>query len=496
MKAIEKIEKQFQKLSSYSHLAAICGWDQATMMPDGGNDARSKAMSDLAVLCHETLTDSRMGEWITTAESDTSLTNEQRTNLREIKRAWTQATQFPSELVEKKSLLGSKCEHEWRSQRGKNDWPGFAENLKKVVEASREEANTRATQTGVRPYDAMLDLYEPGMTTEKLDILFGDLKSWLPNLIQKVLEKQKSTVITEPKGPFDTDKQAALGKQMMEILGFNFNHGRLDVSVHPFCGGVPSDVRITTRYDEQDFTSAIMGVVHETGHARYEQGLPKSYAGFPAGEARSMGIHESQSLFFEMQLGRHPFFVDHLATLSAEAFDKQDDAAFGRENINALYQRVRPGYIRVDADEVTYPAHVILRFEIERDLIEGKIEVDDIPALWNQKMQEYLGLSTDGEYTNGCMQDIHWTDGSFGYFPSYTLGAMYAAQFMHAMRKTVDVDACLKNLDLAPVSTWLEENIWSKGSTLSTDELVIQATGEPLNPEYFKQHLIARYLID
>ncbi|OEE89233.1 peptidase M32 [Enterovibrio norvegicus FF-162] len=496
MKAIEKIEKQFQKLSSYSHLAAICGWDQATMMPDGGNDARSKAMSDLAVLCHETLTDSRMGEWITTAESDTSLTNEQRTNLREIKRAWTQATQLPSELVEKKSLLGSKCEHEWRSQRGKNDWPGFAENLKKVVEASQEEANTRATQTGVRPYDAMLDLYEPGMTTEKLDILFGDLKSWLPNLIQKVLEKQKSTVITEPKGPFDTDKQAALGKQMMEILGFNFNHGRLDVSVHPFCGGVPSDVRITTRYDEQDFTSAIMGVVHETGHARYEQGLPKSYAGFPAGEARSMGIHESQSLFFEMQLGRHPFFVDHLATLSAEAFDKQDDAAFGRENINALYQRVRPGYIRVDADEVTYPAHVILRFEIERDLIEGKIEVDDIPALWNQKMQEYLGLSTDGEYTNGCMQDIHWTDGSFGYFPSYTLGAMYAAQFMHAMRKTVDVDACIKALDFTPINSWLEENIWSKGSTLSTDELVIQATGEPLNPEYFKQHLIARYLID
>ncbi|OEE62276.1 peptidase M32 [Enterovibrio norvegicus FF-454] len=496
MKAIEKIEKQFQKLSSYSHLAAICGWDQATMMPDGGNDARSKAMSDLAVLCHETLTDSRMGEWITTAESDTSLTNEQRTNLREIKRAWTQATQLPSELVEKKSLLGSKCEHEWRSQRGKNDWPRFAENLKKVVEASREEANTRATQTGVRPYDAMLDLYEPGMTTEKLDILFGDLKSWLPNLIQKVLEKQKSTVITEPKGPFDTDKQAALGKQMMEILGFNFNHGRLDVSVHPFCGGVPSDVRITTRYDEQDFTSAIMGVVHETGHARYEQGLPKSYAGFPAGEARSMGIHESQSLFFEMQLGRHPFFVDHLATLSAEAFDKQDDAAFGRENINALYQRVRPGYIRVDADEVTYPAHVILRFEIERDLIEGKIEVDDIPALWNQKMQEYLGLSTDGEYTNGCMQDIHWTDGSFGYFPSYTLGAMYAAQFMHAMRKTVDVDACIKALDFTPINSWLEENIWSKGSTLSTDELVIQATGEPLNPEYFKQHLIARYLID
>ncbi|WP_407333018.1 carboxypeptidase M32 [Enterovibrio sp. 27052020O] len=496
MKSIEKIEKQFQKLASYQHLAAICGWDQAAMMPDGGNDARSKAMGDLAVLCHETLTDSRMGEWIAAADADASLTNEQQINLREIKRAWTQATQLPSELVERKSLLGSKCEHEWRSQRGNNDWAGFAENLKKVVEASREEANTRAAQTGVRPYDAMLDLYEPGMTTEKLDVLFSDLKSWLPELIQKVLEKQKSTPVTEPNGPFDTNKQATLGKQMMQILGFDFNHGRLDVSAHPFCGGVPSDVRITTRYDEQDFTSAIMGVIHETGHARYEQGLPKSYAGFPAGEARSMGIHESQSLFFEMQLGRNPLFVEHLATLAAEAFGKQGDAAFSLNNMNAVYKRVKPGHIRVDADEVTYPAHVILRFEIERDLMEGKIEVDEIPVLWNEKMQVYLGISTEGDFTNGCMQDIHWTDGSFGYFPSYTLGAMYAAQFMAAMRKTVDVDACIQALDFAPISTWLEENIWSKGSTLSTEELVIQATGEPLNPEYFKQHLIERYLND
>ncbi|MDD1791717.1 carboxypeptidase M32 [Enterovibrio sp. ZSDZ42] len=495
MKAIEKLEKQFQKLASYEHLAAICGWDQAAMMPSGGNEARSHAMSDLAVLCHETLTDPNMSTWIKEAERDTeTLTDEQVINLREIKRVWTQATQLPSELVEKKSLIGSKCEHEWRSQRTNNDWNGFAENLKKVVEAAREEANTRAGLTGMRPYDAMLDLYEPGMTTEKLDVLFGELKTWLPALIQQVLDKQSSVKLNEPNGPFETDKQAALGKQMMQILGFDFNHGRLDVSTHPFCGGVPTDVRITTRYDEQDFTSALMGVVHETGHARYEQGLPKAYHGFPAGEARSMGIHESQSLFFEMQMGRNPLFVDHLAKLSAEAFNKQDDAAFSRENINALYQRVRPGYIRVDADEVTYPAHIILRFEIERDLVEGKIEVEDIPTLWNEKMQEYLGLTTDGEYTNGCMQDIHWTDGSFGYFPSYTLGAMYAAQFMAAMRKTVDVDACIEALDFAPISAWLEANIWSKGSTLTTDELVIQATGEPLNPEYFKQHLIDRYL--
>ncbi|KXF80670.1 carboxypeptidase M32 [Enterovibrio coralii] len=497
MDAYLKLEKQFKRLASYQHLAAICGWDQAAMMPDGGNEARANAMSDLAVLCHETLTAPEVGEWIRSAEAQIeALSDEQKVSLREIKRHWAHATVLPSDLVEAKSQAGSKCEHQWRAQRKENDWEGFAPNLKKVVELARIEADKRAQNTGLSPYNAMLDLYEPGMTTEKLDALFNDLKSWLPELTQQIIEKQKSHAIQQPQGPFSTELQASLGRKFMEILDFDFNHGRLDVSVHPFCGGVPEDVRITTRYDEEDFTSAIMGVIHETGHARYEQGLPKALAGLPSAEARSMGIHESQSLFFEMQIARSPEFVAHVASMAAEEFGRQDDSAFSLDNMNALYKRVQPGYIRVDADEVTYPAHIILRYEIERGLIEGTIEVDDIPALWNQKMQAYLGLSTEGNFTNGCMQDIHWTDGSFGYFPSYTLGAMYAAQFMHAMRKDVDVDACIRNLDMKPISAWLEENIWSKGSTLSTEELVIQATGEPLNPEYFKQHLISRYLND
>ncbi|PML77168.1 carboxypeptidase M32 [Enterovibrio norvegicus] len=497
MDSMKKLEQQFKKLSSYQHLAAICGWDQAAMMPSGGNDVRSQAMSDLALLCHETLTAKEMGEWIVDAETNiASLSETDKINLREMKRVWEQATVLPADLVESKSLLGSACEHAWRTQRPNNDWEGFSANLKHVVDVSRQEAEIRAKQTGLSPYNAMLDLYEPGMITEKLDALFGDLKTWLPQLTQSVLEKQKSLHIEQPQGPFDTALQSALGKRFMDVIGFDFNHGRLDVSAHPFCGGVPSDVRLTTRYDEEDFTSAIMGVVHETGHARYEQGLPKAFGNSPAGEARSMGIHESQSLFFEMQLGRSPLFVEHLAKMAAEAFGRQSDSAFTVDNMNALYNRVQPGFIRVDADEVTYPAHVILRYEIERDLMEGNISVEDIPERWDKKMQEYLGLTTKGNYQHGCMQDIHWTDGSFGYFPSYTLGAMYAAQFMAAMRKTVDVDACLKNLDLAPISAWLEENVWSKGSTLSTEELVIQATGEPLNPEYFKQHLIDRYLND
>ncbi|SKA64974.1 Carboxypeptidase Taq (M32) metallopeptidase [Enterovibrio nigricans DSM 22720] len=239
-----------------------------------------------------------------------------------------------------------------------------------------------------------------------------------------------------------------------------------------------------------------MGVIHETGHARYEQGLPKHLAGHPASEARSMGIHESQSLFFEMQIARSPEFVAHIAKMAAETFDRETDPAFSLYNMNTLYKRVQPGFIRVDADEVTYPAHIILRYEIERGLIEGSIEVEDIPALWNQKMQEFLGIDTEGNFTNGCMQDIHWTDGSFGYFPSYTLGAMYAAQFMAAMRKDVDVDTCIRNLDMKPISAWLEAKVWSKGSTLTTEEMILEATGESLNPEYFKQHLIERYLND
>lgn len=277
----------------------------------------------------------------------------------------------------------------------------------------------------------------------------------------------------------------------MKLLQFDFEHGRLDESVHPFCGGVPTDVRITTRYDESEFMQSLMGIVHETGHARYEQGLPKELAGTPAGEARSMGIHESQSLFFEMQIGRNNAFIDHLARLASNHFSGNE---FAKDNLAKIYTRVEKGFIRVDADELTYPAHVILRYEIERDLMNSVIKHTDVPELWNEKMKAYLGLSTEGNFKNGCMQDIHWTDGSFGYFPSYTLGAMYAAQFMAAMKKTIDVDGVIQSGDLSPIFTWLSDNIWIKGSLLTTDELVKQATGETLNAQHFQAYLKSRYL--
>lgn len=363
-----------------------------------------------------------------------------------------------------------------------------------MVKLSQEEAQIRADATGFTPYDAMLDIYEPGINTESLDRVFSNVKTWLPDLIDQVIDKQKSEHIILPSGHYPADKQKALGLEVMKLLQFDFEHGRLDESVHPFCGGVPSDVRITTRYNEAEFIQSLMGIVHETGHARYEQGLPKNLAGIPAGEARSMGIHESQSLFFEMQIGRSNAFIEHLTKLSAKHIAGNEADVFELNNFQKIYTRVEKDFIRVDADELTYPAHVILRYEIERDLMNGKIQHTDIPDLWDQQMQTYLGLSTKDNYKNGCMQDIHWTDGSFGYFPSYTLGAMYAAQFMAAMKKTVDVDSAIQSGDLTPIFTWLSDNIWSKGSLLTTDKLVTQATGETLNPLHFQNHLRSRYL--
>lgn len=493
MSAFKQLVKHSQKVSHFSHLSAICGWDQAAVMPAGGAQARSEAMAELSVHIHSLMTQPQLGDWFAQAETET-LSHEQAATLREMKRQWQQANVVPESLVEAKSLAGSKCEHAWRSQRKENDWQGFEKNWAEVVRLSQEEAQIRAQATGTTPYDAMLDLYEPGTTTQSLDHVFSAVKSWLPEMINQAIDKQASESFTEPDGHYPAERQKALGLEVMKLLQFDFNHGRLDESVHPFCGGVPSDVRITTRYSENEFVQSMMGIVHETGHARYEQGLPKHLAGTPAGEARSMGIHESQSLFFEMQLGRSPAFIQHLAALSTRQFGEQNADVFHIDNIQKLYTRVRKDFIRVDADELTYPAHVILRYEIERDLMNGVIKHSDVPDLWDEKMRASLGISTKGNYRNGCMQDIHWTDGSFGYFPSYTLGAMYAAQFMAAMRKTVDVDAVVRSGDLSPIFNWLATNIWSKGSVLTTDELVKAATGETLNPVHFQTHLKNRYL--
>jgi carboxypeptidase Taq len=482
----------FTRLSHYNHLSAIAGWDMATMMPSAGSQARSEALAELSVLSHQVLTAKQVGEWLKQAGNE-ALNDVELANLREMRRQYQQSALLPESLVQEKSLAGARCEHAWRVQRRANDWEGFSENLREVVRLSRQEASLRADATGSSRYDALLDMYEPGMTSKKLDVLFGDLKTWLPELLQKVVEKQKAESCIIPAGPFDIEKQRQLGLKVMERLGFNFDAGRLDVSSHPFCGGVPQDVRITTRYNEDEFLSSMMGVIHETGHARYEQNLPKKWLGQPVSNARSMGIHESQSLLFEMQLGCSEPFLRSIYPLVNAQFGERK--GLDESNFIKLNQRVQPGLIRVDADEISYPAHVILRYEIEKALIEGEIEVEDIPALWSHKMQEYLGIDTVGDYRNGCMQDIHWTDGGFGYFPTYTLGAMYAAQLFQCANHAIPtLQDDIARGDLTALFQWLQQNIWQHGSRFSTDQLINNATGETLNPAYFRQHLESRYL--
>ncbi|HBZ15627.1 MAG TPA: carboxypeptidase M32 [Pantoea sp.] len=490
--AYQELSRTFQRLSRFGHLGAIAGVDMQTTMPPGGSQARGEAMAELSVFMHEVLTDKRLGGLFDAAQQE-SLNDVEQVNLNEMQRAWQQATLLPAALVEAKSLAGSRCEHAWRQQRPANDWQGFSVNLKEVVKLSREEAQLRADALGVSRYDALLDVFEPGMTSAQLDKTFGDLKTWLPDLLQKAVAKQQQTPTDQPVGPFAIESQKQLGLSVMKTLGFDFNHGRLDVSAHPFCGGVPEDVRITTRYNENDFLSAMMGVIHETGHARYEQNLPQQWRGQPVAQARSTAIHESQSLFMEMQLGRSKAFLQHIHPQVVALMG--DQPALELQNFIRQTQRVKPGFIRVDADELSYPAHVILRYEIERALIEGEIEVDDIPALWDEKMQQSLGIDIRGNYRDGCMQDIHWTDGAFGYFPTYTLGAMYAAQLFQAVKRAIpQVETLIQQGELQPVFDWLQQNIWQHGSRFPTQQLLINATGEALNPHYFRQHLEQRYL--
>jgi len=492
--AYGRLYRAFERLHRFEHLQQIVYWDRAAVMPEGGTQARSAALSELAALLHQHRTDPALKADLAQAEQE-DLNDWQRANLREMRREWRSANALPEALVQRRQQATAACEHAWRSQRPANDWAGFLPNLRQVVQVARDEAQYLSQDLGVRPYDALMDRYEPGMRCEQVDQLFGDLQQWLPGLIRQVQARQAGRALITPQGPFSVEAQRALCAKVMDLLGFDWQRGRLDVSTHPFSGGVPEDVRLTTRYRTDEFLGSLMGAIHETGHGRYEQMRPRDWLAQPASAARSMAIHESQSLSFEMQLGCHPGFVGLMAPLIRQAFG--DQPAFELGNLQRLLTRVTPGLIRVDADEVTYPAHVIIRYGIERRLIEGEIEVEDIPALWDEGMAHWLGLDTRGNFKDGPMQDVHWPEALFGYFPCYTLGAMYAAQWLATVRQQVaDVDARIAAGDLQPVLGWLQHHIWEQGSLWPTDELARRASGQALNPAFYRAHLEARYLRD
>ena len=490
--AYDELTRAWARTYRLNHLLAMASWDRAAMMPTKGNAARADAIAEMDALLHRLRVDPRLQTLLDRAAEE-PLDEVARANLREMRRDWLGANAVPEALVEAQSLATSRCEHAWQTQRPANDWTGFLENFREVVRLAREEARYRADHSGLAPYDAMLDRYEPGMTGAEVDVVFGELQTWLPDLVRRVRDRQAGQAVVEPSGPFPKATQQALSHEVMQLLGFDFEAGRLDESAHPFSGGVPEDTRLTTRYNEDSFLQALMGTIHETGHARYEQNLPREWLGQPIARARSMGVHESQSLSFEMQLGRSRAFVGLLAPKVRAHLGASP--AFQTDNLSRLMTRVAPGLIRVDADELTYPAHVILRYGIERKLIEGSVEAEDIPALWDEGMASLLGLDTRGNYRDGCMQDVHWSAGLFGYFPCYTLGAIYAAQWFAAMRRALpDLDDRIASGELEPLFDWLRANVWQQASRWETGELVRRASGEPLDPGHYRRHLEARYL--
>ena len=490
--AYDVLSNTWQRLHRFGHLQAIASWDRSALMPLDGNAARANAMAEMDGLLHGIRTDPQLAVNFDIAKGET-LDDIQRANLREMRRDWRNANALPATLVQAQSLAIARCEHAWRTQRPANDWAGFLGNFREVLKLAREQAQRLADHTGLGAHDALMDIYEPGMTGEIVDQLFGGLQQWLPDLVRQVRDKQAREMVHEPIGPFPRAAQYAMGIEVMSLLGFDFGAGRLDESAHPFCGGVPEDTRLTTRYREDNFVGSLWGIIHETGHGRYEQNLPRAWLGQPVAWARSAGIHESQSLSFEMQIGLSRAFVGLLAPRMAAHFG--DQPAFAPDNLHRWLTRVQPGFIRVDADELTYPLHVILRYRIERDLIEGRAEAEDIPALWDTAMAKLLDIDTRGNFTNGCMQDVHWGSGLFGYFPSYTLGAMYAAQWFATIRRTTpDLEARMAAGDLSPAFDWLRANIWQQGSHWPTTELVTRATGGPLDPAHYRRHLETRYL--
>lgn len=490
-----ELERRFHRLSAVNRAGAILNWDRSTMMPDGASADRADQLATLNVIAHEILVAPDMPELLERAEEGgKSLGPWEAANLREMRHVWTHANALPADLVEARTRAASASEMAWRDAKKKSDFKALLPNLEEVVSLTRRVGEAKAAALGLPFYDALLDEYEPGGRSTRIDALFGELKAFLPDLLHRVVERQRAAGAPLPlDGPFPVEAQRKLGEAMLLAIGFDFEHGRLDVSAHPFTGGTAEDVRITTRYDENDFARALMGVLHECGHALYELGLPRAWTHQPVGSARGMVLHESQSLLMEMQACRSRAFIDFAAPRMREAFGRSGPA-WEADNVYRLYTRVTPGFIRVDADEVTYPLHIMLRYRLERAILGGDLPLADLPGAWNDGMRELLGIVPPND-SLGCLQDIHWPDGAWGYFPTYTLGALAAAQLFAAARAAVpDLMTAIATGDFTSLLAWLRRNVHGKGSIADTDGILTEATGSPLGTAAFKAHLESRYL--
>jgi len=493
MSAYRQLVDRFNQISAIRGAASMLGWDAETMMPDGAAGVRGEQLSALAGVAHEKITDAGLSDLLEAAKGE-QLVGWEAANLREMERSFHHANALPNDLVAAMTKATSHCTHVWQGARAKNDFESFAKAFEPVLKLVREASVAKSEALGLDPYDAMLDEYDPGMRSSQIDQYFGELQAFLTDFLNEALDHQGQHRQFKPlEGKTPTKAQEELGRTFMTALGFDFNHGRIDVSAHPFCGGVPGDVRLTTRYNDDAFSQSLYGVLHETGHAMYEMGLPEQWRGQPVGQARGMSMHESQSLFLDMQLCRTDEFLGYALPVVRDAFGVSGDT-WEAENFKRSLLKVERGLIRVDADEVTYPLHVMLRYRLEKALLSGDLQINDMEAAWNDEMQKSIGVVPD-EVGNGCMQDIHWPSGAIGYFPTYTIGAMIAAQLFDTLKTQVPTwSDDVQRGDFSSVFKWLRENVHHKASLHATPELITQATGKPLDVSIFKNHLRARYL--
>jgi carboxypeptidase Taq len=477
-------------------ISSLLDWDQETYMPSGGAGIRSEQLKTMAGLIHREktskkyanalskLVDLKSGEVIAP-----NLTPEQEAAVKEWHRDYIQDTSLPTEFVEEFAKLTSQAILAWRTARKENAYLQFAPFLDRIISMNRKKAELLGYKS--HPYDALLDHYEPGLTTKEVSQLFTKLRENITPMIKKIATQSNDNSFLH--GKWDPAKQIEFSHQLLKEMGYDLDKGRLDFSSHPFSSAShPTDSRITTRIHATSLISNIMVILHEAGHALYEMGLPQDLYGTPLGDARSLGVHESQSRWWETRIGLSKPFWQHFFPKLKESFKGQLDHI----KLDSFYRainKVEPTFIRVEADEMTYPLHVILRFEMEKGLIEGSIKVREVPDIWNSKMKDYLGINPPTN-SEGCLQDIHWSMGAFGYFPTYTMGNLYAAHLFEAfMQDHPDWEIRVAKGELIFIKEWLHDKIYKHGRRYSTHALLKEATGKDFSADAYLRYLKDKY---
>ena len=489
-----QLEQEWRRLHAFHGALALLRWDSAVMMPRGSADVRAEQLAALETETHALLTAPKITRLLDRAQANAAgLEDWQLANLREMRRARDHAIATPVSLILRLTRATSRAEMSWAEARRANNFELFAPHLEEVVQLVRDKAALLGQALNLAPYDALVDEFSPGVVTADIDALFKSLSRRLPSLIREVLAAQAVHPSLPLSGKFAPGKQRALVLDVMRAIGFPFDRGRLDESEHPFTEGVPGDIRVTTRFDQADPFSGLLGAMHETGHAMYDLGLPHAWRDQPVGRDRGMALEESQSLLLEMIIGRSRAFVQYLRPLLEKHFGISGPE-WEAQNIYRRLTHVQRSLIRVDADELTYPLHILLRYELEKKLLSGELAVRDLPAAWSAGMAQRLEVQPAGA-TDGCLQDIHWALGSFGYFPSYVLGAVIAAQLWETLRNSLpELEQQIARGEFGGLFEWLREHVHALGAKVTVHELMRLASGQPLSAAALLRYLDAKYL--